>query len=376
MDVHERLWKALSFEEPDRVPTFCQTVEDPFIERFDESIGLDDAGFASTTVAVARALGFDSAWAHADGATIPRDAPRPQVPGTATGRGLVLHSTGQLFQVRGFSSADAWYVDGVLKTPGLVRDWASYVRSFEPPGQAFYSAVKAQWDAGIQRGILPVPTAGAPVYNTWAGTGIDRFAYMARKHPGALRDLLEAWTRHAAEQHKCLFERGIDIVIVPDDHAYKDRLLVSPSWWEEFVLPVYRTLARNARAHGAKLVLHSDGNITDALDGLVRAGVHAVEPLEHEAGMRLGPLKEKYHGRLALMGNVPASSVLCLGSVDDTVAATRRCIDEAAPGGGYVLAASANILGNARIENVQAMIATARAHGTYPLAARGGHEYL
>ena len=38
MQVHERFWTTLSHEEPDRVPTFVQTIEPGFIEKFDTEI--------------------------------------------------------------------------------------------------------------------------------------------------------------------------------------------------------------------------------------------------------------------------------------------------------------------------------------------------
>ena len=63
MDVHERIRRALDLEEPDRVPTFSQSNEQPFIERLDEQEGIPDelcdAMFPDLTLdlVVAKALG-------------------------------------------------------------------------------------------------------------------------------------------------------------------------------------------------------------------------------------------------------------------------------------------------------------------------------
>ncbi len=368
MKAHERIWKSLCHEEPDRVPTFTQSIEDPFVRRFDDQIGLEDeAGLfpdLGADMILARQLGFDSKWIHLRGPSAPaREYPAelPPMP-----EDQVVGDTGQI-HIRSKDGSKSWYYDGALKTPELVKAWIPYVKDFTPPDSSYYKGIKKMWDTGCAKDIVPIPTAGAPTMDTWASIGMRRFSYMTHKHPELVERLINAWCDVTIEEHKRIFEAGIPYVFVCDDHAQKDRLMMSPADWERFVEPVYRRLANNAHKRGCKFLVHTDGNLNESFPGMCRAGVDAAEPLEYEAGMRLKPLKEKYGDKITLIGNVPSSDALCLGSVEFTIEITKQCIKDAAGGGGLILAPGANILATAKVENVKALIETNKKYGVYPI---------
>jgi hypothetical protein len=368
MKAHDRIWKALCHEEPDRVPTFTQSIEDPFVRRFDDAVGIEDEAGLSPDVGMdmvlARQLGFDSKWIHLHGSSAPaRDFPAelPPMPADQS-----VSKTGQI-HVRSKDGSKSWYYDGALKTPELVKAWIPYIKDFTVPDASYYKIIKKMWDAGCAKDIVPIPTAGAPTMDTWASIGMRRFSYMTRKHPELVERLINTWCDVVIEEHHCIFEAGIPYVFICDDHAQKERLMMSPTDWERFVEPVYQRLANNARKHGAKFLVHTDGNLNESFPGMYRAGVDAAEPLEYEAGMRLKSLKEKYGDKITLIGNVPSSDALCLGSVEFTIEMTKQCIKDAAAGGGLILAPGANILASAKIENVKAMIETNKKYGVYPI---------
>jgi len=259
-----------------------------------------------------------------------------------------------------------WYNDGALQTPEIARAWIPYIKDFVLPDESYYRTFKKIWDFGCEHDIVPIPTAGGPTFDTWSSIGMRRFAYMTRKYPEIVHDLINAWCDVVIEEHKCIFEHDIPYVFICDDHAQKERLMMSPKDWERFVEPVYKRLADNAHKYGAKFLVHTDGNLNESFPGMVRAGVDAAEPLEYESGMRLKPLKENYP-EITLIGNVPASEALCVGSVEFTIEITKQCIQDAAPGGGYILAPGANVLANTRIENITAMLDTVKKFGVYPI---------
>ena len=78
-------------------------------------------------------------------------------------------------------------------------------------------------------------------------------------------------------------------------------------------------------------------------------------------------LKETYGDNLCLIGNIDVSELLPFGTKDEVVQSVKKCIKDAGKGGGYILSQGADILGIARIENVQAMIQTVKKYGTYPI---------
>ncbi|MFX0101089.1 MAG: uroporphyrinogen decarboxylase family protein [Candidatus Hodarchaeota archaeon] len=368
MNVHKRIWKTLNHEEPDRVPTFTQSIEQPFCKRYDEEVGVPDeivdAMLPGMTfdLIFAKALGYDSKWVHLSSGSAPkREHPElPELP-----EGQKVNASGHVYVTN--KRGQAWYYDGALKTPELIKAWIPFIKDYIPPDASYYKNFKDMWDKGIDNGLLPIPTVGGVVYTSWSAIGMKRFGYMVRKHFDLVSQLFHAWGDRTIEAQSILFEQGVDMVFICEDFAQKDRLMMSPKHWEELTIPVYKKITKNAHKHGAKLLVHTDGNIDEAFPGMIEAGVDAAEPLEYESGMRLKPLKEKYGDKITLIGNVPASEALCIQDVDYTVNITKTCIKDAAEGGGFILSQGANLLANTKIENVQAMIETVKRYGTYPI---------
>jgi len=73
MKAHERIWKALSHEEPDRIPTFAQSIDPPFVKKFRKYQKLNGNRFLHSyntfrmrdeQLATAKELGLDAKWKH------------------------------------------------------------------------------------------------------------------------------------------------------------------------------------------------------------------------------------------------------------------------------------------------------------------------
>ncbi len=117
MDAHERIWKALSHEEPDRVPTFCQHIEKPFVIRYDQTIEIkDDYGMVKPELAIAKELGLDSKWTHSSRYVVD-EKNRPEIPQDLLEKfkEKKISNNGHVYETN--DKGETWYVDGVLKTP-------------------------------------------------------------------------------------------------------------------------------------------------------------------------------------------------------------------------------------------------------------------
>ncbi len=369
MNVHERIWKALSHEEADRVPTFCQAIEDPFIIRYDDEYEIqDDYGMIKPDLALGKELGLDSKWMPT-GVYTSDENNQPELPQEVSEKleqkNLYVDKNGHI-NARN-NTGETWYQGGVLTTPELIQEWISYIKTFEPAPESHWRYYYNIWEQGIAHDFLPIPNAGGPTYTTWAAIGLKRLAYVLRKYPRHFRDLLRAFTDITIEMHNCLFEQGFDLVFICDDHAFKDRCMFSPQQFETFLMPNFKRLADNAHKHGGKFLLHTDGNMHMEMPYLVQAEVDAIDPLEYEANNDLAELKQKHGDKISLIGNIGASDILSYGSVEDTVKATKHALLHAAEGGGYILAPGSDVLGTVKLENLQAMIETTKKFGTYPL---------
>ena len=80
--------------------------------------------------------------------------------------------------------------------------------------------------------------------------------------------------------------------------------------------------------------------------------------------MTVGEAKKRVGNRVALKGGL--NTVLLLqGSPKEVMEAARRCIEEGAPGGGYILGSGDDIPRDAPRENVAAMVEAAHIYGRY-----------
>jgi uroporphyrinogen decarboxylase len=83
--------------------------------------------------------------------------------------------------------------------------------------------------------------------------------------------------------------------------------------------------------------------------------------------MDIGKIKETTRNRLTLHGGIDIQRVLPFGSPSDVETEVKRVLKAAAPGGGYVLAASHNIQPDTPPENILAMFKAGLQYGQYPM---------
>jgi uroporphyrinogen decarboxylase len=142
----------------------------------------------------------------------------------------------------------------------------------------------------------------------------------------------------------------------------------SPATFRELALPVLKRVTERANDLGIPTHVHSCGPERD----LVRMAAEEtmltiIDPLETPpmGDCDLAELKRLYGDRIVLKGNLHTTRVMLHGSVDDVVAASKRAIDDAASGGGFVLSTGDQCGRDTPDENILAMIETARTYGRY-----------
>ena len=79
----------------------------------------------------------------------------------------------------------------------------------------------------------------------------------------------------------------------------------------------------------------------------------------------LAEVKRLYGHQLSLMGNLHTTEVMLRGKPADVEQASRKAIDDAAQGGGFILSTGDQCGRDTPFENIQAMIQTAKTYGKY-----------
>ena len=104
------------------------------------------------------------------------------------------------------------------------------------------------------------------------------------------------------------------------------------------------------------------------IDMIMETGIDGLNPIEPAAGMDIGYVKRKYGDRVCIVGNIDCGELLSRRPVGEVIAAVKKCIAEAAPGGGFMISSSNSIHSSVRPENYRAMVETAKAIGSYPIS--------
>ena len=158
-------------------------------------------------------------------------------------------------------------------------------------------------------------------------------------------------------------EAGIDVGMISDDWGSQHALMISPRMWREFIKRELARIVDTYKSAGRLVQVHSCGCVQSVVGDLVEIGVDILNPVQARANDH-AEMKKLHGDRICFSGGVD-SHTLMVGTPDDVVAETMKRIRILGPGGGYILGPDQGM--PFPKENIDAMIATARQHGRYPL---------
>jgi len=208
----------------------------------------------------------------------------------------------------------------------------------------------------------------ADIYLGFASAAAPVFMEAIALYPDLYARYLDAQLPQTLLFLQAQVEHGVDAIIGGEDWAGKNGPLISPRHYRQLVIPRLQTLVRECHRLGVLFIKHTDGDITRVEeDLLVESGIDAYQAIEPQAGMDIAKLKQRYGQHLTLMGNVDCAHLLTFGTTEQVQAETRRIIQAAAPGGGFVLTSSNSIHSGVPVENYLAMLEANRRFGQYPI---------
>lgn len=377
MNVAEGIVTSLKREkEPDRVYSFVQGIMPAFERAFDEKYGdtLDDDEIIilpGKDIVLHKKLGFDSSW---------YGSPSPPVQfGEKHGKLLqqfnekyhginpnyFVNASGGLYN-RGEISGHPhnFQMDGLLKTEETWEDWYEGYTVGEIPDSAV-DQVNEAYRMGLENDFLIIPSTGLLMEPLIGSIGIDSFAKYARSN--FLEKICNTLMIVPYKKMDFLCKTDVPVIIIPDDCAYKGRPIMSPRMYKKFIIPHFGGMIKKAHAKGKLVIFHSDGYVEPYYDALVEVGLDAHESLEPVAGNDLKEIKEKYKGRLSLIGNIDSSRLLPFGTKEDVIEETKKCLRDGAPGGGYMFSPCTDLTDSCKLENAEVMMETYKKYRNYPI---------
>ncbi|MCX6030352.1 MAG: hypothetical protein NT169_13785 [Chloroflexi bacterium] len=145
----------------------------------------------------------------------------------------------------------------------------------------------------------------------------------------------------------------IDIICVQDDFGTQRGKLMSLKMYRRFFKPHHRRIFEVAKRHGARVMQHSCGAVFDFIPDFIEIGVDILDPIQTTAvGMDPRRLKREFGRDLCFHGGIDVQNILVRGTAADVRRHLDELVETLGQGGGFILAPSHNIHGDAPWENI------------------------
>lgn len=197
--------------------------------------------------------------------------------------------------------------------------------------------------------------------------GYSNFLAGFYAEPDLVQELMRISVDYNTRLARNARELGGEIIVVGDDIASSDGLLISPDMYRSLVYPHFRQLIHNFKDMGFLVIKHTDGDIMAVMDELAESGIDCIDPIDPLGGMDIAVVKSRYGSRLAIKGNVDCVKTLVSGTGAEVREAVRTCIRDGGIGGGYIISSSNSIHGGVDPELYRTFLQARLEFGRYPL---------
>ena len=190
----------------------------------------------------------------------------------------------------------------------------------------------------------------------------DNFLMLLGANPKRAHEFLDRIVEiHLANLERFLGAVGphLDILLFGDDLGMQRGPQISPRMYREFFQPREARMWKRAKELGPhlRIMLHCCGGVRPLLDGLIDAGLDAINPVQITCmGMDPAGLKREFGGRLTFWGGgCDTREMLGKGMPEQISGHVKAMMDVWRPGGGYVFQQVHNIMADVPPENIVAM---------------------
>lgn len=152
----------------------------------------------------------------------------------------------------------------------------------------------------------------------------DEVAVLQKRVVSMLEGCLDCWA-----------EAGADGVLFAEDWGTQERLLVSPAMWEEVFRPGFDAIVGHARQKGLHVWMHSCGYIKDIIPSLRDCGINVLQ-LDQPTLSGIDWLRDTVGGRVTIWAPVDIQKILPTGDREAIRSSAREMIEKLGFGGGFI----------------------------------------
>ena len=340
MTSKERVYSALHFEKPDRVPRFVW-LGGGTAQRLAANMGL-----APHELDVALGNDVLQTWLSING-EMERSLPQ------------------------GTEHVDEWgitwrrdgYYNMVVRHP-LAGEDAAFIGDYalpDPLAPARFEKLDQLLHQCGQSHFIGADVSGSlfePAYHLRGMEALMMDLAMESPEADVLLDRLEAFT--TAVSLACV-ARGADWIWLGDDMGSQQGMLLSPDMWRLHFKPRMARIVQQIKAAkpGIFVAYHSCGSIRPIIGDLADIGIDVLNPIQESAkGMDQAEIKQSFGSRLTLMCGLDTQQFLVTATPEQVRQRTRDIARRLGYNGGFIFAASHHIQHDTPDENIAALFDT------------------
>jgi len=211
---------------------------------------------------------------------------------------------------------------------------------------------------------------GAGIFErAWYLRGYEKFLMEIMLEKDFAHKFFRKILKHQQEAYSLLLERigkYIECVWITDDVATQDSLMFSPEIYREMIKPYQKELIKFIQERGVEVIFHSCGAVTELIPDFIEMGAHILHPVQISArGIDTEKLKKEFGKDLVFWGGGCDIEILQNGSKQQVIDEVKKRIHDLRAEGGFVFTPTHCIQPGTPPENIIAMIETLNTDGLY-----------
>jgi uroporphyrinogen decarboxylase len=189
----------------------------------------------------------------------------------------------------------------------------------------------------------------------WTLVGMENLMMMMITNKRFVHALLDRILEFnlAVIENTCRY--NIDAMIFGDDWGMQTGLQMGANLWREFIYPRIKQMYALVKSKGKFVFIHSCGKVDEVFPDLIDIGLDVFNPFQPEV-MDVFEMKRHFGDQLAFYGGISVQQTLPYGTASETQDEVKRLLEGIGKNGGYIASPSHAIPGDAKPENVAAMI--------------------
>ncbi len=125
--------------------------------------------------------------------------------------------------------------------------------------------------------------------------GIEEHLYAFYDEPDLMLEINDRLANYHLKCLECVYDvLTPEFMTFAEDMSYNHGPMISKELYDRFMLPFYKRVIPVIKSQGTKVLIDSDGDITELIPWFMEAGIEGILPLERMAGVDVNDIRQRY----------------------------------------------------------------------------------